>query len=137
MEYKMLNWHRFGDDRGSLVALEANGDIPFAVKRVFYIFNAGGSAGSCWSSADTKASTVLFMLKGSCDVTINDGEHTEDIRLSKPSQGLFLPPLIWKEVRNLSANAVVAVITDHKYNADDNLDNYEDYLKSVSHTTVT
>ena len=135
MEYKMLNWHRFGDDRGSLVALEAGGDIPFAIKRVFYIFNAGGG-GSCWSGADTKASTVLFMLKGSCSVTINDGEHTKDIRLSNPSQGLFLPPLIWKEVRDLSANAVVAVITDHKYNADNNLDNYEDYLKCVLHTTA-
>ncbi len=136
MEYKMLNWHRFGDERGSLVALEGGSDIPFAIKRVFYICSAGRPDDFSWSCADSKASAVLLMLKGSCNVSINDGVNTAEIKLDTPEQGLFLPPLIWKEVRNLSEDAVLAVIYNRHYKAEDNIDNFEEYLKSVVNATA-
>lgn len=136
MEYKLLNWHRFGDERGSLVALEGCGDIPFAIKRVLYICNSSLPGDFSRGCADAKASAVLLMLKGSCIININDGTESAEIKLDNPTQGLFLPPLIWTEVRSLSDKGVLAVIYNQQYNAGNHIDNYEDYLKSVVNVLI-
>ncbi len=136
MEYKMLNWHRFGDDRGSLVALEANKDIPFAVKRVFYIFGTKDKRVVRGSHANLHSSFVMVMLKGSCNVMVDDGYKKTDIRLENPTQGLYLGKMLWKEMYNFSDNSVMVVLSDQHYNKDEYIRDYDVYLKMIQTTQV-
>ena len=131
MEYKMLNWHRFGDERGSLVALEGGSDIPFAIKRIFYIFGTKDRSVIRGCHANLYSSFAMVMLKGSCNVMIDDGSEKTDVRLEKPTQGLYIGKMLWKEMYNFSDGSVMAVLSDQHYNPNEYIRDYNQYLEMV------
>ena len=131
MDYKLLTFHRFGDERGSLVALEGEHNIPFDVKRVFYIFGTKDRSVTRGCHANLYSSFAMVMLKGSCNVLIDDGEHKEDVRLENPTQGLYIGKMLWKEMYNFSDNSVMAVLSDQHYNKDEYIRDYNEYLKII------
>ena len=119
-----------GDYRGQLVALEENRNIPFDLKRVFYIFGTqeGVSRGN---HSHYKTKQFLVAVNGSCKVTLDDGYNKETFNLNKPNLGLFQDALIWGSMHDFSSDCVLMVLADEYYDASDYITDYDKFLKEV------
>ena len=124
-EFKVL-----GDHRGQLVALEANKQIPFDVKRVFYIYGTqeGIPRGN---HSHYKTKQFLVAVNGSCKVTLDDGYNKETFNLNKPNLGLFQDALIWGTMHDFSSDCVLMVLANEYYDASDYITDYDKFLKEV------
>ena len=124
-EFKVL-----GDHRGQLVALEANRQIPFDVKRVFYIYGTqeGIPRGN---HSHYKTKQFLVVVNGSCKVTLDNGKTKETFDLNRPNLGLFQDALIWGTMHDFSSDCVLMVLADEYYDASDYITNYDKFLKEV------
>jgi len=125
-EFKVL-----GDDRGQLVALEANKQVPFDVKRVFYIYGTqdGVPRGN---HSHHKTKQFLVAVNGSCKVTLDDGKTKETFNLNKPNLGLFQDALIWGTMHDFSSDCVLLVMADAYYDASDYITDYDNFLEVVN-----
>lgn len=124
-EFKVL-----GDHRGQLVALEANKEVPFDVKRVFYIYGTqeGVPRGN---HSHYKTKQFLVAVNGSCKVTLDDGKTKETFDLNKPNLGLFQDALIWGTMHDFSPDCVLLVLADAYYDASDYITDYDKFLEVV------
>ena len=124
-EFKVL-----GDHRGQLVALEANRQIPFDVKRVFYIYGTldGIPRGN---HSHYKTKQFLVAVNGSCKVTLDNGKEKETFDLNKPNLGLFQDALIWGSMHDFSLDCVLMVLSDDYYDVSDYITNYDKFLEVV------
>lgn len=125
-EFKVL-----GDHRGQLVALEANRQIPFDVKRVFYIYGTqeGVPRGN---HSHYKTKQFLVAVNGSCKVTLDNGKEKETFDLNKPNLGLFQDALIWGSMHDFSSDCVLMVLADEYYDASDYITDYNKFLEVVN-----
>ncbi len=125
-EFKVL-----GDHRGQLVALEANRQIPFEVKRVFYIYGTqeGIPRGN---HSHYKTKQFLVVVNGSCKVTLDNGKIKETFDLNKPNLGLFQDALVWGTMHDFSNDCVLMVLADEYYDASDYITDYNKFLKEVT-----
>lgn len=127
---KQIKLPKFGDDRGMLVAIEAIKDIPFAVKRVYYLCEtqAGVRRGF---HAHKKLQQLAVCVHGSCEFLMDDGYKQEVVSLTKNDVGLFIPPLVWHEMFNFSSDCILLVLADDLYNESDYIRNYQDFIKYI------
>lgn len=132
MDYQILNFKIRGDERGSLVALEGSKDIPFDIKRVFYIFDTKGKDVIRGDHANRNSKFVLVMLSGSCKVKVFSGDKREVIELNSPDKGLFLNNMVWKEMYDFSDGSVMMVLASELFDANEYIDSYEELLKELS-----
>jgi len=125
---QLLDFKVLGDKRGSLIALEPNKEIPFEIKRVFYIYNTieGISRGN---HSHYKTKQFLVAVHGSCEVTLDDGKKKETFVLDKPTIGLFQDSMIWGVMHNFSSDCVLMVLADNIYNANDYINDYSLFLE--------
>jgi uncharacterized RmlC-like cupin family protein len=112
---------------GNLSPIEGQKDIPFEIKRVFYIYDIPGGE-SRGAHAHKECHQLLFAVSGSFDVVVQDGLNHRRITLNRPNIGLYIPPKIWAAETNFSSGAICLVITSHDYNENDYIRNYEEYL---------
>jgi uncharacterized RmlC-like cupin family protein len=112
---------------GNLSPVEGLKDIPFEIKRVFYIYDIPGGE-SRGAHAHKECHQLLFAVSGSFDVVVQDGLNHRRITLNRPNIGLYIPPKIWAAETNFSSGAICLVITSHDYNENDYIRNYEEYL---------
>jgi UDP-2-acetamido-3-amino-2,3-dideoxy-glucuronate N-acetyltransferase len=119
-----------GDSRGSLIAIESNRDIPFEIRRVYYIFGtkSGVTRGL---HAHKTLRQVLICVSGSCTIVLDNGKAQSEVFLSNPSEGLYVGPGIWREMKDFSEDAVLLVLASDYYDEQDYIRNYEDFLKFV------
>lgn len=122
-EFKVL-----GDHRGQLVALEANRQIPFEIKRVFHIYGTQPDV-SRGNHSHYKTKQYLIAINGSCKVTLDDGKRKETFDLNKPNLGLFQDALIWGTMHNFSSDCVLLVMADTYYESNDYILEYSEFLK--------
>lgn len=124
-EFKVL-----GDHRGQLIALEENRQIPFDVKRVFYIYGTqdGVPRGN---HSHYKTKQFLVAVNGSCKVTLDNGKEKEIFDLNRPNLGLFQDALIWGSMHDFSSDCVLMVLADEYYDANDYITNYDKFLEVV------
>lgn len=117
-----------GDDRGSLIALENGHNLPFDVKRVYYIFNtkAGVSRGF---HAHRKLKQVLIAMSGSCRVVCEYGGERREYALNRQDEGLLIEGLVWREMHDFSPDCVLTVLADDYYNEADYIRDYETFKK--------
>ena len=103
-----------GDDRGSLIAVDCGKDIPFTIKRVYYIFGTrpGVDRGR---HAHKDMNQVLVCVHGSCDVLLYDGENETVVTLDRPNMGIYIYGFVWREMRNFSEDCVLLVLVDKTY----------------------
>ena len=120
-----------GDHRGQLIALEENKEIPFDMKRVFYIYGTqeGISRGN---HSHYKTKQFLITVNGSCKVTLDNGVIKETFDLDRPNIGLFQDAMIWGTMHDFSSDCVLMVLADAYYDENDYIRNYEEFLKEVS-----
>lgn len=123
MEIKKFSFSQHGDARGNLVALEELKDIPFEIKRVYYMYDTlpGVVRGK---HAHKALEQVLICIHGSCKILLDDGQEKEEILLDKPYEGLYLKNSIWREMHDFSEDAVLMVLASEYYNEDDYIRDY-------------
>lgn len=123
---KLIKFNVLGDERGSLVSLEQSKNIPFEVKRVYYIFGTkeGVSRGY---HAHKNLEQVAICVKGSCRFLLDDGKNKEEIVLDDPSIGLYISNVTWREMHDFSEDCVLIVLASELYDESDYIRNYQDF----------
>ncbi|EPP8196535.1 sugar 3,4-ketoisomerase [Campylobacter lari] len=129
-KYKILNFSTITDKRGSLIALENLKDIPFEIKRIYYIFDTKPELPR-GAHAHTKLEQVLIMIDGSCEIMLNDGKISQSIILNRPDIGLYIGKNIWREMKNFSYGAKLLVLASEFYDEKEYIRNYDEFLKVV------
>lgn len=116
-----------GNETGMLSFLEANRDIPFDIKRVYYIYDVvpGERRGF---HAHKKLQQVLLCVHGSCKILLDDGKEKEIVELNDPAEGLFVGNAMWREMYDFSPGAVLLVLASEYYDEADYIRNYQDFL---------
>lgn len=130
MQTKLIDLTIMGDERGGLIALEENHNVPFDVKRVYYIFSTKKDVRRGYH-AHKNLKQLAICTSGSCTFLLDNGLTQEHITLSSPKQGLLIEGLIWREMYNFSEDCVLMVLADDYYNADDYIRDYAIFLKEV------
>ena len=127
-----------GDDRGQLVALEEFKDIPFRIKRVYYMYNtvAGVVRGN---HAHKSLQQILICIHGSCKVRLDNGKEKKVVPLEKPYEGLYVSNTMWREMFDFSPDAVLMVLASELYDESDYIRDYNeflDYIKNCGNVVV-
>lgn len=125
---ELLNFQIKGDDRGSLIALENGHNLPFDVKRVYYIF--GTKEGTVRGKHAHKVlKQVLVAVSGSVEIYCEYGDKKELYTLDRPDQGLLIDGLVWREMLHFSPDTVLMVLADSYYTEADYIRDYESFIK--------
>jgi dTDP-4-dehydrorhamnose 3,5-epimerase-like enzyme len=120
-----------GDSRGTLVAIEQNINIPFEIKRVYYMYNTTKDVRR-GKHSHTCLEQILICICGSCTVILDDGKEKAEVVLNKKFEGLYIGPNTWREMYNFSDDAVLMVLASEHYSEDDYIRDYDVFQKSIS-----
>ena len=131
MNYRIMKFNQKGDDRGHLVIVKGLVDIPFEIKRIFYIYGSDAHV-IRGNHANRRSEFVLINVSGKSKVKVNDGYKVEVIELNEPHMGIYLPKMIWKEMYDFSTDSVLLVLASEIYDADEYIRDYEAYQKEVN-----
>lgn len=127
---KVLNFGDLGDERGKLVVVEGNMDIPFEIKRVFYIYGSDNEVVR-GQHANRESEFVLINVGGTSKVRIDNGHSEAVIELNKPMMGLYIPTMVWKDMYDFSEDSILLVLASTHYDGNEYIRNYEDYKKEM------
>lgn len=128
MNVKILPLQPHGDERGSLVALEEGKNIPFQVKRVYYMFNTKGGVRRGFHAHKT-LKQVAIAVRGSCRFLLDDGQERVEIMLDNPAQGLVIESFMWREMYDFSEDCVLMVLADQLYDESDYIRDYSQFIE--------
>ena len=129
---KTIPFNLLGDDRGSLVALEGNRNVPFDIKRVYYIF--GTKEGVARGFHAHKAlKQIAVCVAGHCRFILDDGNRKEALTLDSPTKGLLIEDMIWREMHDFSHDCVLMVLANQYYDESDYIRDYQEFLNVVNH----
>lgn len=131
MDIQLLQLQAHGDDRGALISLEQDKNIPFKIKRVYYMFDTkeGVSRGY---HAHKELKQVAIAVRGSCRFILDDGKERKNVLLDNPQQGLLIDSCTWREMHDFSPDCVLMVLADSHYDEGDYIRDYNIFLESVS-----
>ena len=115
-----------GDERGMLVALEEFKDIPFRIKRVYYMYDTeeGVVRGH---HAHKRLEQILVCIHGSCKIHLDNGRETKEVPLEKPYEGLYISNDMWREMYDFSPDAVLMVLASEVYDERDYIRDYDEF----------
>jgi hypothetical protein len=122
-------------EKGNLTVIENGAHIPFAVRRIYYLYDVPGGE-SRGSHAHRKLRQLIIAASGSFDVSLNDGNIKRIFTLNRPYQGLLVTPGIWRELDNFSSGSVCLVLASHKYDAEDYIREYGEFLEWKNNTVI-
>lgn len=128
---KMLEFPVRGDERGHLVIAEGNQDIPFEIKRIFYIFGSERDVVR-GQHANRKSEFVLINVAGTSKVKVKDGQGNEAIYcLNRPHTGIYIPTMVWKDMYDFSEDSVLLCIASEHYDPEEYIRDYDAYVQEV------
>ena len=128
---QMLEFPQKGDERGHLVIVEGNKDIPFDIKRAFYIYGSVAEVVR-GQHANRQSEFVLINVAGTSKVKVKDGEGNEAIYcLKRPHTGIYLPTMVWKDMYDFSSDSVLLVLASTHYDPDEYIRDYDEFVKAV------
>jgi len=130
MKNKKISFQPHGDFRGQLIAIEQHKNIPFEIKRVYYIYDTLPNVRRGFHAHKT-LQQLLVCTSGECKILLDDGENKEVVILNKPTEGLFVEGCIWREMFDFSPGAVLMVLASDYYDESDYIRNYEEFLSYV------
>lgn len=119
-----------GDERGQLVSLEEDTDIPFTIKRVYFMYDTLQNVVR-GKHAHKNLEQILFCVNGSCKVSLDNGKEKNVVNLEKPYEGLYIPGNMWREMYDFSEDAVLMVLASEIYKEEDYIRDYEEFLRFV------
>lgn len=134
MEYKVINFDIKGDERGSLIAIEQNKDIPFDIKRIYYVFDTKKDVPRGFH-AHKSLRQILIAVSGSCRIKVDDGETQEIFELNKSNKGLYIGKNLWREMYDFSENCVLLVLASEHYCPNEYIRDYNEFLETIKNTS--
>ena len=120
-----------GDDRGQLVALEEFIDIPFEIKRVYYMYETGEGVRRGFH-AHKSLEQILICIHGTCKILLDNGFEKKIVPLEKPYEGLYISNDMWREMYDFSPDAVLLVLASDLYDESDYIRDYDEFIKMVN-----
>jgi dTDP-4-dehydrorhamnose 3,5-epimerase-like enzyme len=117
---------KIGDPRGNLTFVEGKRHVPFDIKRVFYLYDVPGGA-ERGGHALKNCQQFLIAMSGSFDVVLDDGADKQRFHMNRSYYGLYIPPMIWREMDNFSSGAVCLALASTPYDANDYYYDYDEY----------
>jgi len=130
---KIINFNVLGDERGSLVALESNKDIPFDIKRIYYIFGTQKDVARGFH-AHKELKQVAVCISGRCKFIMDDGSKKQDVVMESPTQAILIDKMQWHEMHDFSEDCVLMVIASHHYDESDYIRDYNQFLSLIQKT---
>ena len=127
---RLIDLPKITDPRGNLTFIEGNKHVPFAIKRVFYLYDVPGGADRGGHALKT-CHQFLIAMSGSFDVIVSDGANDQRIHLNRSYYGLHLPPMIWREMDNFSSGAVCLALASEPYSEGDYYRDRGDFLQAA------
>lgn len=135
MQIVKYAFQQHGDERGSLVALEAFNDIPFEIKRVYYMYDTKKGVIRGYH-AHRNLQQILVCIHGSCKILLDNGTEKKKVYLEKPYEGLYVPNNMWREMYDFSDGAVLMVLASEYYNEEDYIRDYDKFLEYVKRKEI-
>ena len=130
-QIKILDFAELGDERGNLVVIEGeNQDIPFDIKRVFYIYGSDATVVR-GQHANRRTKFVLINVAGESKVKVDNGFETRIISLNKPRMGLYLDTMVWKDMYDFSPDSILLVLCSEHYDGSEYIRDYDAYIKEI------
>jgi dTDP-4-dehydrorhamnose 3,5-epimerase-like enzyme len=131
MKPTLINFNPLGDERGSLIAVEAEKSVPFPVRRVYYIFGTKDGVERGFH-AHKALNQVAVAVTGSCEVVLDDGETETTVVLDSAEKGVLIEPKVWHYMKNFSPDCVLLLLADQHYDEADYIRNYDEFKEWVS-----
>ena len=128
--WRLLNLPKIEDPRGNLTALESMREIPFAIQRVYWVYNVPGGE-KRGGHAYRELQETIIALSGSFDVLVDDGTSTERYSLNRGYAGLYVSRLVWRQLENFSTNAVCLVLASAPYDERDYVRSRQEFVELV------
>lgn len=125
---RIIDLRKMHDPRGNLTPIEENKDVPFEIKRIFYLYDVPGGE-SRGAHAHYKDNQFLIAASGAFEVFVDDGVNQKVFTLNRPYYGLLVPPGIWSAEQEFSSGSVCLVLTDNAFDATDYIRDYDEFLK--------
>ena len=133
---RMIEFPQKGDDRGHLVIVEGNQDIPFEIKRVFYIYGSDKDV-IRGKHANYNTEFVLINVAGTSKVKVDDGTEQKIFSLDRPHTGIILPRMVWKDMYDFSEDSVLLVLASEHYDETEYIRSYSEYLEIMKQKNAT
>ena len=130
MQITTFSFEPHGDNRGQLVALEETKNIPFNIRRVYYMYDTGEGVVR-GHHAHKSLEQILICIHGSCKIRLDDGKETEEVLLDKPNLGLYIANNMWREMYDFSPDAVLMVLASQLYDESDYIRDYDEFLRFI------
>lgn len=127
---RILEFPKICDPRGNLSFIEGGCHVPFAIKRVFYIYDVPGGA-TRGAHAHKENYTVLIALAGSFDLHLSDGEKEMIIPLNRATKGVLIPPGVWDSMHNFTTGTLCLALCSRYYEEEDYIRDYDEYLSYI------
>jgi dTDP-4-dehydrorhamnose 3,5-epimerase-like enzyme len=126
----LIDFKSLGDDRGQLFSLEGNQNIPFDIKRIYYMYGMQSDVPRGFH-AHKELQQVAICIKGSCKLQMDDGRIKEEVVIGKANVGLVIDKLIWHEMHDFSDDCILMVIASDHYDENDYIRNYKQFIKFI------
>lgn len=127
---KIIQLPKITDPRGNLTFIEGGNHIPFDIKRVYYLYDVPGGSDR-GSHAHKNLHQFIVAMSGSFDVVLNDGEETKRFHLNRSYNGLYVCPMMWRDLDNFSSGSVCMVLASERYDENDYIRDYQEFLAAA------
>lgn len=125
----LIDLPQISDPRGNLTFIEGGRHVPFAIERVYYLYDVPGGA-ERGGHAHRALSQLIVAMSGSFDVVLNDGAQTTRFHLNRSYRGLYITPMIWRELDNFSSGSVCMVLASNRYDEADYYRDFDEYVRA-------
>ena len=127
---RMVDLPKITDPRGNLTFIEGNRHVPFDIRRVYYLYDVPGGA-ERGGHAHKDLHQLIVAMSGSFDVVLDDGKNKQRIHLNRSYNGLYVCPMIWRELDNFSSGSVCMVLASNHYDESDYYRDYNEFITAV------
>jgi len=128
---KIIELPKISDPRGNLTYIEGGKHIPYEIRRVYYLYDVPGGADR-GAHAHKELHQLIVAMSGSFDVTLDDGRNKKKFHLNRSYQGLYVCPMMWRDLDNFSSGSVCMVLASNLYEASDYYRDYSEFLTAAN-----